>query len=339
MRSTRDRWIALQLGVAVIVVVLGIAVFGGVQANGRELATPSAKCLPSTKRVAGGHGLILPPYAVTSPLNATIPADAAVDPSSSTFVQGISDASGGQLVLSLGLWTVPVYYADASTPRVRVPLTAYWAHGKITAPVPIPTNARPDPGADAHMVVVDRGADCEYDFFRAQQSSDGRWTAAWMNTIRLSSNGIFPKGNGARASGFALLAGLIFPAELRRGEIRHALAFNYPFTKAGGPVKPATSSDGASTIPAALPEGVKVRLDPTLDLATLPLAPYERTIARALQVYGMYLVDHGGSVGLYAVNPISYAGAPYRYLVPEDVYPSLKGIPIDRLQVLLPPGR
>ena len=336
MSTTRDRRIALRVGAVVIVVALGTAVFGSVRASGRSVVAPRWKCPASAKRVATGHGLSLPPYAVTSPLNAPIPADAVVDPNSSTSIQGIADVGSGRLVLSLRLWTVSVFYADAKTLRVRVPLTADWAHGRITKPVPIPANARPDPSRDAHMVVVDRGVDCEYDFFRAQQSSDGQWSSAWMNSIRLSSNGIFPNGDGARASGFALLAGLIFPAELRSGEIRHALAFNYPYAKAGGPVWPATSSDGGSTVPGALREGTLVRLDPTLDLATLSLKPYERTIARALQVYGMYLVDHGGSVGLYAVNPISYRGVPYRDLVPDNDYVDLKGIPLDRLQVLLP---
>ena len=85
----------------------------------------------------------------------------------------------------------------------------------------------------------------------------------------------------------------------------------------------------------------RVRLDPTLDLTTLGLTPYELTIARALQVYGMYLGDNGGNAGvtLDAVNPVSYAGQPYEGLLPDATYVALGHIPLDRLQVLLPLGR
>ena len=43
-----------------------------------------------------------------------------------------------------------------------------------------------------------------------------------------------------RASGFSSVAGLIWPEELRAGEINHALVFAYPFTRSGGPVGLAT---------------------------------------------------------------------------------------------------
>jgi hypothetical protein len=71
-------------------------------------------------------------------------------------------------------------------------------------------------------------------------------------------------------------------------------------TKAGGPVAPATGSDGWSTLAGAIPEGARVQLDPSLDLDSLGLTPWQKTIARALQEYGMLLVDTGGGFGLQA---------------------------------------
>jgi hypothetical protein len=186
------------------------------------------------------------------------------------------------------------------------------------------------------MVVIDKAADCEHDFYEARRDASGRWVAGWQNSIRLSSDGVYPKWS-ARGSGFGLLGGVIFPAELRQGEIRHALLFSFPYTKAGAPTRPATESDGTTDSSLAIPMGTRVRLDPTLDLNTLTLTPYERTIAIALQRYGMILGDTGGGISLYAVHPQSYKTDIYAGLLPEtDPYARLPGIPVDRLQVLQP---
>jgi hypothetical protein len=108
-----------------------------------------------------------------------------------------------------------------------------------------------------------------------------------------------------RASGFGSAAGLIFPDELAAGRIDHALTFTMKHTKAGGPVPPATASDGWSTVPGAIPEGARLQLDPALDLDSFRLTAWQKTIARALQQYGMYLTDTGGAVAFQAVHPQS----------------------------------
>ncbi|HEY2935384.1 MAG TPA: hypothetical protein VGJ25_02210, partial [Gaiellaceae bacterium] len=87
--------------------------------------------------------------------------------------------------------------------------------------------------------------------------------------------------------------------------------FGFPYTKEGGPVQPATSSDGHSTVAGAIPEGARLQLDPSLDLGSLGLNAWQATIARALQKFGMILGDTGGTVGLSAVNAISFPSNPY----------------------------
>lgn len=106
--------------------------------------------------------------------------------------------------------------------------------------------------------------------------------------------------------------------------------------KGGGPVKPATDSDGTIKSKTALPEGARLRLDPSLDLDSLDLTPSEKTIARALQKYGMYLADNGGDsgIGIYAVDPRSVLNNPYEGLLPDENYPELSGIPLGKFQVL-----
>jgi hypothetical protein len=351
MTSRRRRWLAV--GAVVATVVIGSSVKAALSSSDSpDRAVPPQSPQPravkytwrcrAARRQPASTGLLLPAYSPASPFNKPIPPTARVSPTSSQGIQGLIDAaSNGGFVVALERWTVALYYATEHTPLQRVRLTAAWAPRRFTPPVPIPPDARPDPSADGHMTVIDLRAGCEYDFWETRYEN-GQLVAGWANSLPLTGTGVYAHGYSARGSGFGLLGGLIFPNELRVGQIRHALIFSSPYTKAGGPVAPATESDGQSTSPLALPEGTLVRLDPTLDLSTLNLTPYERTIARALQVYGMYLADHGGeyAVALYAVNPLSYPGGqPYNGLLPEDTYVSLADIPLDRLQVIEPARR
>jgi hypothetical protein len=294
-----------------------------------------------TRHLIGAQAALGRLYSPASPFNRPIPADARVDPQSDLLVHSLVEAAAQNgAVIAVGRWTVPVYLATSRTPRVRVSLTASWAPARAFDGVPMPAAARPDPAGDGHLAVIDRRSSCEYDFWKAEKR--GRtWSAAWGNSVRSSGTGVYPRGLSARGSGFALLAGLIWPDELARGRIDHALIFSYPHTSAAGFVPPATESDGRSQRVDAIPEGARLQLDPTLDVDSLMLPRHERTIARALQRYGMYLADTGGNVSLYAVNPQSYGGRPYAGLLPDVPYTPLRGIPFSRFRVLehAPPER
>jgi hypothetical protein len=273
-------------------------------------------------------------YSNRSPLNQPIAAGAQVDPASDEMVQGILDATRQRpLVVAVRWFSVPVFVAGKSTARHNVSLTAPWATEKTLKAVPIPATARPDPSSDGYMAIIDRSTGCEYDYWQASRRPDGSWSASWAGKISTAGSGIFRR-HGGRASGFSLLAGLIFPVPLREGRIDHALVLSYPYTRAGPPVPPATSSDGRSTGPNTIPEGARIRLDPSLDLSQLQLRPYELTIARALQTYGAFVGDTGGAVSLFAAHPFGYSRNPYAQLLPSLDYVPLDHIPLDRLQVL-----
>jgi hypothetical protein len=242
-------------------------------------------------------------------------------------------------------WTVPVYYADATTPRYDVatsgqPPGAHYdpafVHNvpRVMHDVPIPPEAAPDPQEDGHMTVIDPTDDCEYDFYAASKHGD-TWSALWANRTSTKSSGIYTHGLSTRGTGFAPLAGMIWPDELAAGRIDHALMFAYPTTRAGGPVAPATASDGKTVRPDAIPQGARVQLDPDLDLETLDLTYTERVIARALQEYGMLLGDTGGALSLYAVGAQSFTGDPYAGLLETTDVTYLDHIPVSRFRVLL----
>jgi hypothetical protein len=294
-------------------------------------AAEAARCAPRPRTVCRW-------YSARSPFNTKINARGAIDLNSTAMVQRMIEA--GALSVAIKRWSVPVYYARSGTKRYRVRMSA---SGLTAYGVPIPASARPSApfppeSTDGAMMVVDRRTACEYDFWEARKQSDGSWTAKGVNRTKISSDGIYDHGASARGSGFALGAGLIRPEELKAGAIKHALVFSLPseYVKGGGPVRPATESDGQSALEGAIPEGARVQLAPSFDVKTLNHS-WERTIARALQAYGMYLADRGGGgVGLVAQNPQSYSRNPYPWGDRNYVYLPTKLISSMRV-LKLPP--
>jgi hypothetical protein len=269
-------------------------------------------------------------YAPGSPWNTPIRSNAPADADSSLMVSTIVAAAREQgFLIAVRRWSWPVYFADSTTALRTVTFTRRWAPSQSMSGVPIPDGAAPDPADDGHLVIINTATGCEYDFYEAVRRSDGSWTAGWGNAIKTDGSGWYEHGSSATGSGAAGAAGLIQPEDFERGEIRHALAFAYPHTRAGGAVLPATESDGRSTIAGAIPEGARVQLDPALDLAALGLRPYEAVVARALQKYGMFLTDTGGGVALVAQNPQSttmpypWGDQTYVYL-PQALLPHLR---------------
>jgi hypothetical protein len=245
-------------------------------------------------------------YGTTSPLNQPLPSEAAVDPRSQAMIaQLVREVGAKGWAISSREYTVPLFRAYARTKPVPVRVRT---RGSVHR-VPIPPAAFPSPGSDGHLAVIDPRKGCEYDFYRARRLPDGSWEAENFNALPTEGSGIYPRGLGTRASGFANAAGLITPAELARGRIEHALVFTMAATRAGGPVPPASSSDGRSSGDGTIPEGARLQLDPELSLESL--SPWQRVIARALQRYGMYLADTGGAVALFAQHPDSAPGARY----------------------------
>ncbi len=269
-----------------------------------------------------------------------IPSNVPIDPNSDKMVEYLVREAQDGIIIAVKKWTVPVYYADPETCRYDVKLTASWAPAKKLLNVPIPDYAEPDPSDDGHMVIIDTFSQCVYDLWIARKRF-GKWKASWANAIPLNSDGIYDHGFSARGSGFSLLQGVIWPHELQQGYIPHALIFSFDYTKAGGPVPPATESDGDTDDPYAIPEGALIQLDPSLNLDSLGLTGYEKVIAKALQEYGMYCADDGIGLQLYAINPISVNSNnyPYNGIWNNETYIYLKKVPVEKFRVIKLPAQ
>jgi serine/threonine-protein kinase len=112
------------------------------------------------------------------------------------------------------------------------------------------------------------------------------------------------RGDGctsADAAGYPI-APLLFSAdEVAAGHIDHAIRFILPNSRIrhGVFVHPATHSTGATSGPSgAPPYGTRLRLRADFPLSSLPNEG-ARTVARAMQKYGMFLAD-GGNIALTA---------------------------------------
>jgi hypothetical protein len=296
-------------------------------------------------------------FAPDSVWNAPLPANAALDPADAVLTKTLRDTVAQNISAGWGPWistaeTSPLYTVPANQPTVRVTLDAgAWATGlqQTFESVPIPPNAMPAAGPDAHMTVWQPSTNRLWEFFRASKQADG-WHASYggaMSDVD-SSPGYFDGSSwpglsqpvwGATATSLPVIAGTIMVDELRAGVIPHALAMNIPWAKPTTYSFPAQRTDGASTDPNAIPEGARFRLDPTLDLNTLNLPPVTDIIAVAAQRYGMIVRDQTGhALSLFAEN--TGTASPNPYYAPGGLFggpdPSviLKAFPWDRLQLV-----
>jgi hypothetical protein len=281
------------------------------------------------------------PFAPTSVFNAPLAATARVAPDSRPLVANLV-----RQVSTYGTWintwqySVPVYTVPSTQPTVHVTLDGDMPtlQADFDA-VPIPPGAKPAPGTDAHLTVYQPSRNALWDFWKLARKPDG-WHARWGGKMTgvATSPGYWRNSFGATATSLALLGGLMRIGELRGGSIRHALAIALPETKAGSWVWPAQRTDGQSTAPDAIPEGTRLRLDPSVDVAALGLPAPARAMALAAQRYGIVVRDRSDSVAFYAEDPGQYASNPYPSIfggqTPAQV---LARFPWSHLQVVAPP--
>jgi hypothetical protein len=292
-------------------------------------------------------------FAATSFWYAPIPADAPQHPNSAHFVADFirqKKAYYGTVSINLKEYASPVYVAEAKAPTV--PVTEWDAQKKgVSDPrlaeqwreVPIPPGAEPADGTDAEMTIYQPSADTLWEFWQARKV-DGQWQACWGGRLDhvSKSDGIWHHPYGTTATGLPFLGGQITAEELERGEIGHVMGIALVDAENWDLFSwPANRSDGwnPKKEPNRIPEGLRFRLDPTVDVGSLKLHPVGRTIARAAQKYGFVVWDKAGAICLRAQNPKSYVKAgkadPYPALFSgTPVWAILEGVPWEKLQFL-----
>ncbi|MEN8192231.1 MAG: hypothetical protein ABFS12_05410 [Bacteroidota bacterium] len=260
--------------------------------------------------------------------NQPIPTNAEVDPRSEEWMKMLEQEPTGEYFgVSWRQWTIPVYEVDENTPTYHVEYhylsereKKIWntvvdrerfGHGPNFNPVPIPDGALPDPENDAHFTIVDWKRKLAWDMWGLRKKDDGSWESNTGMCFRLDGDGIFNEfelgyvdgesvhfHGPSRAAGVPAFAGLIMYDEVMSGEIKHKLSCATRYAAYREFVYPASWTDGFTN--GGVPEGAVIRLSPDLDLSQFELTKEEIVIAKALQKYGMVIVDIAQGQPIYA---------------------------------------
>jgi hypothetical protein len=270
----------------------------------------------ATALTASSAALAAQPFAPASFWNAPLADAAPIAPDSATLVAQLE-----RQVASAGVWintyqySTPVYTVPADQQTIRVQLDdSYPPLQADLESVPMPANASPATGTDAHLTVYQPSTDTLWELWKAARRADG-WHARWggrMTNVS-TSPGYFAAPLGATGSSLPLLGGLMRIDELQAGHIDHALALAIPSAQKSVFTWPAQRTDGSAAAP-ALPEGTRLRIDPTVDVASLGLPNVARQMALAAQRYGIVVRDISGAVTFFGEDPTPRGSNPYPQL-------------------------
>jgi len=239
---------------------------------------------------------------------------APADPESAAIIRGLNNLGGWgngnifQIDFSLKILDLE----KSIEPRSFIATEDFYEPDCDYVPVPVPPGGSiegnpsyecADDG-DCHLIVADWKNGKLYEMWRANITPSefyGGCLAVWdMNRVYP------PSGRGeqctsADAAGYPI-APLLFNAdEVAAGHIDHALRFILPNPRIqnGVYVHPATHSTGATGGDSDTPPyGARFRLKADFDMSRLP-SEAARTVAKALQQYGMFLAD-GGDIAMTA---------------------------------------
>jgi serine/threonine-protein kinase len=194
-----------------------------------------------------------------------------------------------------------------------------------TAPIPVPPGghieSNPDyacaDGGDCHLLVYQ--GQRLYELYQADISGgqatggtfNGGCLVVWDLTKDYWQPGTpFSRGdgcNGADAADLPMAPLILKKDEIMAGAVNHAMRFTIDnsLIRATYYVHPATHLGGPTGGSNTLPYGARLRLRSSFDLSTLP-SDAARTVAKALQTYGMFLAD-GGNIYISAGDDVADA--------------------------------
>jgi hypothetical protein len=262
------------------------------------------------------------PFAATSPFNVPVPANPRLASNSASIVANMMAGGAPNPINPAGTFYKPTYWPQATDPVYTLRTGGYQHDGETLR---APQGLREASGSDHHLTVVEPDG-THWGFWNALVDNanhviKGNSTNAGKLTARKDSIGGSGVGctnsgtNGAVAAGFCTYAGLIRAQELKACVINHAL-FIATSKTSGGYVYPAVNADGGGGL---VPEGARVQLDPTLDIAGYPC--WKRAVLGAFQKYGAYVGDTAGaaSFGFGVEDDVMYTslinprtGVPYQ---------------------------
>jgi hypothetical protein len=260
-------------------------------------------------------------------------------------------------------WGIPYYWPTADTGKVTVTCeladrdSCYGFDvpptGKPKFTLRLAGDAEPSNSVDSEMVVTDATAGtmdvvwlyqvCPPAPYRSSycKAKYDHWTATGMSVHSLNSDGLdgcweghfawlFPNGDddnrGHRGVPGSIVA-IQYQEAAVTGSIPHMLKLNIPNTGDNHWYPLAGDEDHA--ISDAIPEGIVLRIKPTIDLSKYSLNPTALVIARALQQYGAVVGDTSGSTANIFVENLFVTGSSSRWSKVGISADALSDIPLD----------
>lgn len=214
-------------------------------------------------------------------------------------------------------FNIPVYVVDSSIPGCDLaPMQAGGVSAErqamVSGVIPIPHWATPSEPAgwgDLAMAIYDRHTGIMREYYGCAQDADGRWTSQSCGYYhaRRGFEGLAETNYGLQLTeGRSAVAGMLTPllqigiAEARAGEVNHAIGvtladglnqYSWPATGGDGKIDPAVNPDLLTSGYWPPAQGQWFRLRPDVDVDGLPLRPFTKLIARAVQRYGGVGID------------------------------------------------
>jgi hypothetical protein len=266
--------------------------------------------------------------------NTLLPASAPLDPNGDAVLNYLRTApESGSGCLSLAgtgdsPWGQPVYWARNTD-------QSYDLHGVANNRPPeldslrIPQIAQRADTGDGNMTIFDRSrgyvtllTDAQYD-----QSNDS-WSASGATVTYLDSNGLHvgtgfsdnPNNTGSHRGNNGATSVVRYDM-VQAGAITNVLKISSGPEVAERWVFPMIGSDGhyAGSDADVPPQGLRLRLKPTLDLNDFGLAPQALVIAKAIQQYGVYIGDSGGTTALKLEDTEAEGSGRLWHLAPDSL--------------------
>jgi hypothetical protein len=286
-------------------------------------------------------GQVTPYYAPTSVWNTPIPANPAIDPNSANMITGSIVLGASHSAYNNGDdWGMALAQAHTGDHVYTVSCSVMTNGSSGTVNWPIPAGTVPTTQADHHLTVIGIDGTQSLDMWNAAyNSSNDTWSAGGCSVLPLLS-GSGECGNpgdycvGPYAMGNAGMAGVVRPGEIQQGHIDHALAMVPTYVRTGKVICPGNHWDGSTTDTSSIPEGARVQMDPTFNVDAQSWPAWEKTIAKALQKYGAFITDQGGTnVTIYGQTDQNAGNLSWSSIgVPKDA--SLTALPWGSMRVL-----
>jgi hypothetical protein len=277
-------------------------------------------------------------FSRTSFWNTKIPADAAIDPNSSAMVAtSLTPYASISNMINNDVWGIPIAYADPSSKLYSVGCVKYDCDTPTS--FRIPSYATANSGSDGKLVILDSAEKTELDMGRTvyDPQSDS-WSADARYITESNGWGAmcapYQRCGGILGSGLAQAGGVIRPEEIKQGVIKHALVLVIPYTRSNYIACPAVKTAGGHDDPNALPFGARVQLDPSFNIAAQPWSRWEKVVGVALQKYGAYVGDIGGSMAVRAEASIDRGYYAWSSAGVYQINPSLSNLPWSSFRVL-----